>query len=92
MYVGGRRDRQVHRSTPWRSSTLRDEGVQPPTLARRGSIKRQRVEVLLDGPEPAHSQRTCLIVACNEHSEVKLRQRDDADGAHGPPQGDYIGR
>jgi hypothetical protein len=77
--VGGGRDREVHRSTPGRSSALGDERVQPPALARRGSVERQRVEMLLDGPKPAHSQRTSLIVACNKHSEVQLRQRDDTD-------------
>ncbi len=38
--VGGRRDCQVHRSTPWRSSALGDERVQPPTLACYGSVER----------------------------------------------------
>jgi len=59
--IGGGGDRQVHRSSPWRSSALGDEGVQLPALARCGSVERQPVEVRLNSSEPAHSQRAGLI-------------------------------
>jgi len=79
MNIGGGCDRQVHRSTPWRSSALGDEGMQAPALSRRGRVERQRIKVLLNSSEPAHSQRAGLIVACDENSEVQLCQRDDAN-------------
>lgn len=80
MDVGSGGDREVQRSPPWGSTTLRDHRVQPPALARRDSIEWQRVEVVLDGAETAHPQSACFLVAGDEHPEVELCQRDDADG------------
>ncbi len=80
MNVGCGGDREVQRSPPWRSTSLRDEGVQSSTLARCRGVEWQCVEMVLDGAKPAHAQSACFLITGDEYTEVKLGQRNDADG------------
>jgi hypothetical protein len=78
MYVGGRRERKVDGAPARLTAAVADGGRQTSPLASDLGCDRQRVEAGLDCAEALSTPRALVIIGCDKHAEVELRERRDA--------------